>query len=117
MLGSGGNVGLGKDGRLVGNVGKGVLLGSGGNVAVGMFGMVVGNGGNLGIVGIVGNPGEVCRRLRAAFVTWMLENDKAMIKDRTKQRLEEAAIDGLLMNFQAKNCLVLSRMLGNCVCV
>nr|XP_027076805.1 uncharacterized protein LOC113700525 [Coffea arabica] len=77
---------VGKDGRFVGNVGKGVLD-NGGNV-VGKFGRVV--PGNVGIAGITG--GEVCNSRRAAWLSWMLENDKAMSKDRKKQTLEEVAI-------------------------
>lgn len=71
-----GNVGFGKDGRFVGNVGKGVLD-NGGNV-VGKFGRFV--FGNVGIAGITG--GEFCNSWRAAWLSWMLKNDKAMSKDR-----------------------------------
>ena len=51
-VGNVGNVGFGKDGRFVGNVGKGVLD-NGGNAAAGKFGME----GNVGIEGIVGIAG------------------------------------------------------------
>ena len=86
IVGIVGNVGFGKGGRFVGNVGKGVLD-NGGNV-VGKFGRVV--PGNVGIAGITG--GEVCNSWRAAWLSWMLENDKAMRKARKKQTLEEVAI-------------------------
>ncbi|XP_059671089.1 uncharacterized protein LOC132316633 [Cornus florida] len=95
LLGNGGNVVLGS----VGMVGSGVL-GNGGNVVLGSVGMA-GNGGNValgrgGMVGIVGSVGvavgEVCKRLRAAKLIWMLESDNATIKHRMKECLE-AAID------------------------
>ncbi|KAA8546725.1 hypothetical protein F0562_003138 [Nyssa sinensis] len=94
VLGKGGNVGFGKVGA-VGSVGKGVL-GNGGNVAVGRVG-IAGSGGNValgrgGIVGNVGTGGEVCNRLRAARLTWMLESDNATNKDRNKQWLKVAIV-------------------------
>ncbi|KAA8546727.1 hypothetical protein F0562_003166 [Nyssa sinensis] len=84
VLGKGGNVGFGK----VGAIGKEVL-GNGGNVAVGKVG-IAGRGGIVGSVGATG--GEACNRLRAARLTWMLETENAMMKDRTKQWLKAAIV-------------------------
>jgi len=67
---------------VVGCVGNGVV-GNGGNVALGMVG-IAGSGGNAtaGIVGIVGSVvgAEVCNRLRAAKLIWMLESDNTMVR-------------------------------------
>ncbi|KAL6269794.1 hypothetical protein ACE6H2_026705 [Prunus campanulata] len=96
-LGNGGNVTLG----IVGTVGK---LGSGGICVVGLgsdgwligkFGKVgcgsVGRGGKGGSVeGGLGNVGAlVCKRLRPATVTWMLDEHK-ITKIAKKQYLQEA---------------------------
>jgi len=82
-LGSGGRVGLGRDGWVVGKVGK---LGCG---RVGM----VGKGGNVGFGKFVtADRGGNCRRWRAAKPPLMLENDKAKKKVRTLKHLEEAII-------------------------
>ncbi|OMO63526.1 hypothetical protein COLO4_32367 [Corchorus olitorius] len=79
-LGSGGKVpGLGRDGKLVGNVG------------CGRFG-IDGNGGNVappGKFGIGGSGGSCWRRWRAARPTLMLENDSA-IKNATTKQLKDA---------------------------
>ncbi|KAH7851450.1 hypothetical protein Vadar_011742 [Vaccinium darrowii] len=75
VVGIGAIVGFGK----VGIVGRGVV-GSGGIVVWETVGMA-GNGGivTLGIDGTAG----ICRRWRAARVTWMLERDNARIRGRT----------------------------------
>ena len=51
-------------------------------MAWGMVG-IVGNGGNV-TLGRDGIGGTVCSRWRAAWVVWVLENDNAKIRDRTK---------------------------------
>ncbi|KAJ6297306.1 hypothetical protein OIU78_022944 [Salix suchowensis] len=60
-LGSGGNVGLGRDGWVVGSVG---MAGKGGNVGLGIFGGTDGSGGSW-------------RSWRAARATLMPEKTKA----------------------------------------
>jgi len=82
-LGSGGRVGLGRDGWVVGKVGKlGCgrvgMVGKSGNVGFGKF-VTAGRGGN-------------CRRWRAAKPPLMLENDKAKKKARTLKHLKEVII-------------------------
>ena len=86
--GNGGMVTWGTEGM----VGKGGswLLGKFGNDPAGKFGIE----GNVGIAGIAG--WEVWRSCRAASPPWMLEKDKVIIKDRTKQNLEPVAIDVLI---------------------
>ncbi|OMO85211.1 hypothetical protein CCACVL1_10348 [Corchorus capsularis] len=80
-LGSGGKVpGLGRDGKLVGNVG------------CGRFG-IVGNGGNVAPPGKFGIGGSCWRRWRAARPTLMLENDNAMKNAKTKQLKDAIARD------------------------
>ena len=93
--GNGGMVTLGTAG-MVGRGGS-WLLGKFGNAPVGKFGME-GNDGIEGMAGIVG--WEVCKRCRAASPTWMLEKDNAIINDRTKQKLELAAIDRLMLKVE-----------------
>ncbi|KAL6959451.1 hypothetical protein U1Q18_039601 [Sarracenia purpurea var. burkii] len=88
---SGGSVTFGK----VGTVGKvGIwVLGKGGSAVV--VGRVVGNGGNVNL-GTAGNGGSatlgsdgiagiVCRRWRAAVVTWRPERASAVRRERSKQ--------------------------------
>ncbi|KAF2294196.1 hypothetical protein GH714_008146 [Hevea brasiliensis] len=96
MLGSGGKVTFGTAGRVAklgsgGRVGLGWVVGKVGNVGWGRFG-IVGNGGSVGIgkLGIEGKGGN-CKRLRAAKLISMLENDKAVKKARMKL-LKEATI-------------------------
>ncbi|KAF9661624.1 hypothetical protein SADUNF_Sadunf19G0088200 [Salix dunnii] len=72
-LGSGGNVGLGRDGWVVGKVG---MVGKGGNVGLGIFAGTDGRGGNW-------------RSWRAARATLMPEKTKAMEKAMMKN-LKEA---------------------------
>ena len=117
MLGSGGKVTLGT----VGMVGR---LGSGGNVGFGREGWVVGKVGSVGCgrVGIEGMGGNVgigsegkganCRRWRADTPTLMLVNDNAMKKAKMKQ-LEEAIVKWWLFNlsccdyrWEAKVCVL-----------
>ncbi|KAJ9174953.1 hypothetical protein P3X46_013546 [Hevea brasiliensis] len=89
MLGSGGKVTFGTAGR-VGKLGSGSRVGLGwvvgkvGNVGCGRFG-IVGNGGSVGIgkLGTEGKGGN-CKRLQAAKLISMLENDKGMKKARMK---------------------------------
>ncbi|GMP25909.1 hypothetical protein CsSME_00002557 [Camellia sinensis var. sinensis] len=81
VLGKGGNVGFGKVGA-AGSAGIAVL-GNGGNVVWGMVG-TEGNGGNT-TLGRDGIAGTICSRVRAARVIWMLESDKAMIRESAKQ--------------------------------
>lgn len=96
VAGNGGNVifgivgMLGKVVGIVGNVGKGVVVGNGGNATgCGSVG-IVGNGGNCdGIVGSVGIA-EVCSKLRAAKLTFMLESDTKIVRARAKICLNEA---------------------------
>ena len=100
MLGSGGSVALGKEGWVVGkdgNVGCGMVGrdGKGGIVGLGRVGSEEGKGGNVGfgrvgITGVVGTEGgAVSKRLRAARLTSMLENESRTKRDKMKQ-LQEA---------------------------
>lgn len=92
-LGSGGSV-VGTVGIVVGSgVGRVAwgtvgIAGSGGSVTLGMEGIV----GNVGIVGIVGIVGFDWRRWRAPRLVWMVENDRTMIRDRTKVGLKAAIV-------------------------
>jgi len=94
MLGSGGSVGLGRDGWVVGKVG---------NVGCGRFG-IEGNGG----IGILGNGGN-WRRWRAAMLTFMLENVRAMNK--AKIKLLQEAITRI-----QDTILVITRNVGQISC-
>lgn len=46
---------------------------------------IVGNGGRL-TFGIDGTAGCVCNRWRAAIVVWVLESEKAMMRERRRKR-------------------------------
>jgi hypothetical protein len=92
-LGSGGSVGLGRDGGVVGKVG---------NVGCGRLG-VVGKGGKFGTEGRVG----ICRRWRAATTTWMFENDRAMKKMRMKHLKETIFNRAFLHTPSVKNSVVI----------
>jgi len=92
-LGSGGSVGLGRDGWVVGKVG---------NVGCGRLG-VVGKGGKFGTEGRVG----ICRRWRAARTTWMFENDRAMKKMRMKHLKEAIFNRAFLHTPSVKNSVVI----------
>ncbi|XP_021829054.1 uncharacterized protein LOC110769400 [Prunus avium] len=90
-LGSGGScvVGLGSDGWLIGKFGK---VGCGSVGRGGKGGSVEGGLGNIGgsVEGGLGNVGApVCKRLRPATVTWMLDEHK-ITKIAKKQYLQEA---------------------------
>ena len=101
MLGNGGRVTF----EIPGMVGK---LGSGGSVGLGIDGWVVGKVGNVGC-GKLGTEGRggICRSWRAARTTWMFENDRAMKKVRMKHLKKAIFNRAFLHTPSVKNSVVI----------